>query len=271
MRTALLLAGCGARMIIQAGMIKAFVQMGLQYDGLYGTSAGALNGAMLHAGDLAGLLDLVMAVRNKNVYNLAAPWNPWTRNASLYDTAPLAKLIDKYVEPAKIRANPKPFVLNATNLSGGQGLRYMAAGMTDIELKRRLLQSASIPGLFPLQWVGDVAFADGGLTNDYCVEEAWLDGYERIIVLTAMVAETARIRNVVDAVGQLISVGIESQLAREVAAATRGGAQVIVVKPDRPTNIGIIDFDYKQDRKALVQWGYNLAEAALDPLTKKRS
>jgi len=250
------------------------VMRGEKYDGLFATSAGSLVGAMLHGHDVPGLIDLVTKIRSKDVYRLAAPWSIWSRSASLFDTAPLQKLIAAYIDCSAIRLNPTPFRFNVTNLSDGAGEMLEASKLTDVDMRRALLTSASVPALFPLQWqysaIGDgqAAYCDGGLANDYCVEEAWLSGYDRIVVMAAMVPEPAKVRNVIDALTQTISVAINCQLKKEVDAARKGGAQVILVEPPEPTGIGIIDFDYKRDRKELMQIGYRAAMKALDDAEK---
>jgi NTE family protein len=262
MKTALCLAGDGARLPIKAGMLKAYTELGLKYDMLFGTSSGSLAGAIYHQGDLCELLDLCLRIRNKDVYYIAPLWNAFGPQAAFYNADPLYQLICKVVEPVKLRSNPLPFQFNITNLETLERVALDPKKCTNQEIWRGLLTSASVPVAFPLQQIGGQSYCDGGLTNDYCVGQAVLNGAERIILMTSLVAERKPIRNWIDALEQTISAGIDGQMTREIDLARKQGVEVIVIKPDKPTGLGILDFDYK-DKRGLIDWGYKLAMDAL--------
>ena len=110
-KVALLLNGGGACAICQGGMIQGLCDSGVEYDALYTSSVGSLNGAMLHAGRLELLKECWMNVRSDNVYrwhfgNLFTLFN----QASIFDDTYLLKTIKTYVDPDAVRSNPKPFV-----------------------------------------------------------------------------------------------------------------------------------------------------------------
>lgn len=271
MKTALILAGSGARGVIQAGMIKACCELGLEYDALYGSSAGALNGALLHAGQLGDMYHLWRGIRNKDVYSYA-PWNIFVRGKGcLYDSKQLLKLIQKTVNFELLQKNPKPFIVNLTNLDSRESESYdMVNIRTTPELL--LLASASPPILMPPVEYGNSVYTDGGLTNNYSIIDAVHYGADRLIVLAPMTPEEKPLRTIVDAIDITISTQIWNQLVRELKFVNKLNSipgfrkiEIIVVSADKPTGIGILDFDIK-NKVDWIEYGYRLAMEKLGGL-----
>ena len=271
MKTALILAGSGARGIIQAGMIKAFCDMGLKYDMLYGSSAGALNGALLHAGQVDIMLGLWHVVRNKSVYT-STPWNMFAKNKGcLYDSQPLLKLLNNVVDVPKLQSNKKPFWINVTNVNTWTPFRvsHLSGNVIDY-----LWSSACPPVLFPPN--KDPIFGnwltDGGVTNNYSISDAVNDGAERLIIFAPMIPEPKPIKSIIDAIDITISAGLYNQLIRELKFVEKlntvpGFRQIRVdlVTLKEPCGIGIFDFDQtQQNRDKFLALGYNLAIEKLD-------
>jgi predicted acylesterase/phospholipase RssA len=264
--TALCLSGDGARIPIKAGMLKAYAESGIKHDMVFATSSGALAGALYHQGDLDVLLDLCRTIKNSDVYRLA-PWKAFGSDAAFYDSTPLAKLIKKLVNPAKLRANRIPFTANVTEIQEFYRSPVFLESASDQIIQDTLLASASVPVAFPpVRTKNGAVLADGGLTNDYCVEQAVMHGAKRIILMTSLVNESRPIKNWIDALEATISAGIESQLAKELEIAEREDVEVIICKPEQPTGVGILDFSYNH-KDELIELGYNLAKTALAKIT----
>lgn len=270
-QTALILAGSGARGIIQAGMIKAFCDMGLSYDTLYGSSAGALNGAMLHAGQVDQMLGMWSIIRNKDVYT-NTPWNMFTKNkGSLYDSQPLRKLLDRVVSVEKLQRNKKQFWINVTNVNTWTPFRvsHLSGHVLDY-----LWSSACPPVLFPPN--KDPIFGnwltDGGVTNNYSISDAVNDGHDRLIIFAPMVPEPKPIKSIIDSIDIVVSAGLYNQLTRELKFVEKLNTvpgfrkiQVDLVTLPEPCGIGIFDFDQTpEDRQKFMALGYNLAVNKLD-------
>ena len=281
--TALILAGAGARGIIQAGMIRAFVDLGLEYDALYGSSVGALNGAMLHAGQIEDLIALWMNVRNKDVYTWA-PWNMFRKNKGcLYDSTPLLKTIEEAVDFKKLWKNPKQFWVNVTNLSNGVPMRGYPSPANalgaDLGSSAKVLWASASPPILmapvackPLNHF-EILMTDGGLTNNYSIIDAVHDGADRLIILAPSVMATKPIRNIIDSIDVTISIQLWNQLGKELkAVALRndlpGYRKIdITLVTAKVTDIGILDFDIK-DKQDAINYGYEVGMKALTPLTK---
>jgi predicted acylesterase/phospholipase RssA len=265
-KTALCLAGDGAKLPIKAGMLKAYEEWrderDFNHDMLFGTSSGALGGAIYHQGGLDALLDLCMKIRKKDVYYIAPPFFALGPDAAFFNADPLNKLIRKIVKPDLLRKNPIPFKFNITNIQTLDRVELEVSKCADEDIYRGLFTSASVPVVFPIRRWGGEAYCDGGITNDYCVGQAILNGAQRIILMTSLVAERKPVRNWIDALQQTISAGVDSQMVRELEWARQAGIEVTVIRPDRPTNLGILDFDYK-DKKGLIDWGYTIAKREL--------
>lgn len=275
MKTALILAGSGARGIIQAGMIDAFVSRGFSYDTLYGSSAGALNGAMLHAGQLKELKNMWATVRNKDVFS-NAPWNMLIKNkGSMYDSTPLRKLIEKTVSIEKLRANPKRFWINISNLSEWRATRVLPASEGVVDF---LWTSACPPILFPPnkhpltgQWI-----TDGGIMNNYSISDAINDGHDRLIIFAPMIPEPKPIKNIIDAIDITVSTMLYNQLTKELKFVEKLNTvpgfrkiETILVTLEKPSGVGIFDFDQTPEKKAeLWHLGYKLAAEKLQNVAK---
>jgi len=268
MKTALLLSGGGARGIVQAGMIQAFHDLGLQYDMLFGVSVGSLNGAMLHAGMVDEMIQLWMSVKNKDVYSWA-PWKLFTPEACLYDNRPMRENLRKRLDIAKLKANPKPFFVATTRISGMYAAqKHLNSPMWHASwLEDFLMESTACPIAFPPL----NGFVDGGILNNYGIAGAIKEGCDRLILLMPTIPEDRPIKNVMDMAEFMLAAPEYGYLTRELYMVEKLNEvpgfkkiEVIIVKPDKKLGIGLLDFDMKGfDRKLLLGYGRELANVAL--------
>lgn len=272
MKTSLILAGAGARGIIQVGMMKAFLETRKEYFALYGSSVGAINGAMLHAGQFDALVDMWLKIRNKDVYK-QAPWNMLRNDKGcLYDSSPLRKLLQKTVDFDALQRADKAFSVNVTNLQNYTAERYQFGRQfpsNPIPAVDIIYASASPPILMPPVKTTMGTLTDGGITNNYSVIDAVKDGAEELIILAPMVPQPKPIKNIIDAIDTTVSIQLWNQLQRELAFVEKLNSiegyrrvDVKVIGCDRPVEIGILDFDI-DNRQAQIDYGYELALKAL--------
>lgn len=274
-KVGLCLAGGGAKGVVQYGMLKAWRELGLNYDALYGTSVGALNGALLHGNDWDDLDKLWHTVRNKDVYKL--PWydplRMFSKRASLYDSGPLGKLIRKLISYENVKANPKDFWFNTTNMDTWAAEAWEVDMFPDAEsFYTHLHASASPPNLFqPIRYKG-VTLVDGGLRNNFCLAQAVKDGCDTIITFNFATPDPHPINNAKDAFDNMLGVMMYSNYPLEKDAieirnriVREGNEQpamreirVIEVQPESPVGFGLLDFNY-DDREALIALGYKSA------------
>ena len=267
MKTALLLAGGGARGIVQAGMLSMFRDMGWDYDMLFGTSVGALNGALYHADEIDPLIELWQTVKNKDVYNWA-PWKLFTPDACFYDTAPLRRNIANRVKFDQIRANHRPFYVSSTSLkTWNPVLSDITHYAKDSDMLDTLMMSSAAPIAFP-PVNGSV---DGGVINNFNIATAVEAGCDRLILMSPTPADPRSINNVFDVMEFMLSAPEFGYLGREIYFTQRLNSvpgfrkiELIIIQPTRKLGLGLLDFDMNhKDRKLLIGYGREIAQLAL--------
>jgi predicted acylesterase/phospholipase RssA len=260
----LCLSGGGARGSIETGMIQAYLDQHGSYDQLYGTSVGALNGVFLHQGDFETLKSIWANIRNNQIYNWA-PWNLFTSGASLFSSAPLAKMINKYLNIEKIRANLKPFYVSASHVNPLRSICIPLASVSDADMARWVLCSASAPVGFPVQNCGDHQYTDGGPTSNYNIQTAIKNGCTDITLLACSTMSNKRIKNIIDMIEWNFNAQAYDQLSREadtIRLLEKANDLVALTVYQPPANIdlpGMLDFNIAG--KGYQKWfdfGYNL-------------
>jgi NTE family protein len=205
---ALILSGGGARAAYQVGTLRAIAHMvGRQkatpFPVICGTSAGAINAAMLaaHADDfrrgVARLLRLWRKLRISDVYysdmpslsRLGLRWlasvvtgrNARTDALSMLDNAPLRTLLGREVDFGVIEKRTRDghltaLTVNATSYRSGQSVTFVQGNGQAHAWERvrrhaeltaigvdHLMASVAIPFIFPAARIGDDYFMDGSV------------------------------------------------------------------------------------------------------------
>lgn len=177
-------AGLGA---IQVGMLQALATVKLQPDIVVGTSAGALNGAMVAQQGL-----------DRAVETLTALWKSFTREDifpggrlaqarqllatrnSLFPNNQLSELMCRMMDDSHIEELQLPFGALATELDTFHGALF-----TSGDLRLALLASAAIPGVFPPVEINGKMYVDGALTAHVPLRAAMAMGAASLVVLDA--------------------------------------------------------------------------------------
>ena len=181
MTRALVLSGGGARGAFQAGVVEGLVaDQGTDFDILFGVSTGALNAAFLAQASTGA--DPVGNLAQRS-HELRALWRSFTGNSSiytrrfgsyaglaigansLYDNAPLKRVIADNLDIAALRGSGRVFGCGFVSLvSGRYAVRTNTEDppVTDERLLEGIIASASIPVAFPFVEQRD---ADGELED----------------------------------------------------------------------------------------------------------
>ena len=278
---ALAICGGGSRGLIQFGMIKAVKELNIDYGCIYAGSVGVLNTLLFVTDRMDELEHLWLTIKNSDVYS----FNPFkiltlgTANASLYSSKPLEKLIRKYLDMEKIKAFPKPIIVNVNNLTTMSTLAKDIRFMNYEQCVKWILASASPPILFPTITINADEHCDTGILNNYSINQAVNDGYDTVICLTPTTYKPKPIKSLIDIINTTISTSSFGYLDRERKAVEKVNKvidqanveltddirpiKLVVIKPDVAWSQDLIDFNYKTDRKELIQYGYNLAMTTL--------
>jgi predicted acylesterase/phospholipase RssA len=127
--TALVLSGGGAKGAYEAGVAATLVERGVAIRLVAGSSAGALNAAMIAAGQTERLEALWRGLRRDRVYALrtrvlfAGLLPGWLtllaldHAGSLFDPAPLRKLIDATLDLDRVRVAPVHLLVVTSDLA----------------------------------------------------------------------------------------------------------------------------------------------------------
>jgi NTE family protein len=226
-RIALVLPGGGARSAYQVGVLRAIARFmprgsGLPFDILCGTSAGAINVAVLAAQGadmrraMAGLWRVWAGFRVEQVFRastlamlrsgahlflslLSGGWVPMPR--ALFDNSPLRELLVRSVDFSGLRrtllaGRPDSVAVTASSLSGGDSVTFVetSTGFTPWERAGRrgiavqlgvdqLMASAAIPLLFPAVAMDGAHYCDGAVRQISPLAPAVHLGADRILLI----------------------------------------------------------------------------------------
>lgn len=269
-------AGGGSRGAISFGMTKYWDETGIVADLNYTSSVGTLNTMMYLQGEMGKLEELWLTIKNSDIYSLNLnPFTYFTNDGSLYNSKPLENLIRKYLKIDLIQKLDKPFIVSVTNLTKMRP-EYKDIRKLDFESAVQWIKaSASPPILFPTVTIGDSEYCDAGICSNYNLVRAIDDGADTIVLFTPTNYKPKPIRNLINIIEASISTASFNYLDREINSIeninqelTESGSplrkvKLIVVKPPQPWDQGLIDFNYKIDRKSLIDYGYNLAKDIL--------
>jgi NTE family protein len=196
-QTVLILQGGGAMGAFECGVAKALEERGIVPDIVAGVSIGAFNGAIIAANPGCATVALEsfweeLTVRSGDFGNsrfddamtswqtlaLGSPnffiprwlqpiWSPeqfpyrWT---SLYDTAPMKELIERYVDFSKLKNGPIRLLVSAVNVETAE-LEVFDSYAEDLTAEH-ILASGSLPPSFPWTTINGRHYWDGGIVSN---------------------------------------------------------------------------------------------------------
>ncbi|MFD3464132.1 patatin family protein [Nocardia fluminea] len=185
-RLALVIEGGGSRGVYSSGMVQALEELGLAkvFDAVYGTSAGAINGAWLLCGRAAtGMRSWTDPAIMRRVVDPVRIF----RGRPVFDLHYLVHRVYDGIEPMDfpaILANPTTFHPIATDIRTGRSVD-LGPYITDKQsLMTALRASAGLPLLAgpPVALAGGSYF-DGGLTETVPIRTAVAAGITHALVL----------------------------------------------------------------------------------------
>lgn len=90
------------------------------------------------------------------------PYYSLTHTHSIYDTAPLKKLVNEDLDLSKLRSSGKKLIVGAVSFTSG---RYKSVRETEPDIKKWILASSAFPVFFPMVKIGDEYWTDGGVID----------------------------------------------------------------------------------------------------------
>ena len=230
---ALALSGGGARGAAQAGVLAELVSAGLRPDLVVGTSIGAWNGAWLAAHPEA---DGVEALRGwwadgdvrqvfRGLWLGYAGALAWRRSAAL-SAERVERLLDRALGGRRFEDLRLPLAVGATDLLSTE-LCYLDRG----PLATAIRASSAIPTVLPPVPVDDRLFVDGGVVDNFGVNEAVRRGARSIVLIDA---STFEVRRPPVGIGEIVDrstlVAQVHQRRRSLAAAAGAGVPLHLIE-----------------------------------------
>jgi NTE family protein len=201
----LVLEGGGAKGAFHMGAVKAFLEAGYKFDGVSGTSIGALNGAVIVQGDFETGYKLWETMDNTIIYDidkqqlekiinskfdkeilyyLSSRIKEVINNKGL-DTKKIRELLNQVINEEKIRQSAIDFGIVTVSLSDFKPLEIYKEDIPKGKLVDYLMASASFPA-FKLEPIADKFYIDGGFYDNCPVNLLVRKGYSEIIAVRTL-------------------------------------------------------------------------------------
>lgn len=198
----LVLEGGGVKGAYQVGALMAIRELGIEFDGVVGTSIGAVNGALLLAGGYAHLFDVWKTINTDTIYDLSeeeidelrwmgvkpAVWK-YVREKKLKTIKMLEGSYEKsqaffhsVVSEEAVRASNKDYGLVAFELSEMQPFERMMSEIEDGKLVDYIIASATFP-IFPAKVIDGKKYIDGGVYDNIPINLLLKNGYDKMLVI----------------------------------------------------------------------------------------
>ncbi|MFS4447328.1 patatin-like phospholipase family protein [Maribacter sp. 2307UL18-2] len=203
LKVGLVLSGGGAKGLAHIGALKIIEEAGVQIDYIGGTSMGAIIGGLYAAGYSASELDSIFSVTDLGVliqdnlprnaktfyekedserYAVTLPFNnfkisvpsAFSGGQNIYNE--LARLLYHVRNTKDFDQLPIPFVCIATDIESGNEV-VLKKGY----LPEAIMASGTLPSLFAPAEIDDQILIDGGVVNNYPLEEVYKMGANVII------------------------------------------------------------------------------------------
>lgn len=197
---ALVLSGGGSRGAYECGAWEALRKMNIRFDGVYGTSIGAVNAALVAQGDLDMAIDLWsnitmnhIAARDDgeeiNITHMLTrkrdmiPFLVGNAKNLRLDITPFEKLLNEKINEGKVRSSGLKFGVMLTDVNKPHERPVRLDDIPQGQLTQYLLASAACFPVFPIRKIDEHKYIDGGFVDNMPVGMAIEDGAEEIIAV----------------------------------------------------------------------------------------
>lgn len=276
----LVLSGGGAKGFAHIGVLKVLEQAGIKIDFIGGTSMGAVIGGLYASGYNASQIDSIFRAtnfdelindfiprssmnfyekRNDEMYAFSLPFDkfkigiPTALSKGMYNYNLLNRLTGNVRHITDFSKLPIPFVCNASNIETGQEVL-----LKNGYLAQAMLASSAFPTIFSPVEINNQLLVDGGITNNYPIDEVRKMGAD--IIIGVDVQDGLKDRNSLKEANRILIQISNLQMIEKMN--TKIAQTDIYIKPDIK-NYSIISFN---DREAIVKKGEDAATMVLDKL-----
>ncbi|WCM41087.1 patatin-like phospholipase family protein [Flavobacterium sp. CBA20B-1] len=281
-KVGLVLSGGGAKGLAHIGVLKVLEEEGVQVDYIAGTSMGAIIGGLYASGYTANQLDSIFKSvdadallqdyiprnsksfyekRNDEIYALQLPFDqfkigsPVSLSKGMYNYNLLNKLLAHVRYENDFAQLPIPFLCVATDVVTGE-----AVVLEKGNLAQSILASGAFPSLYTPVEIDNRLLIDGGVVNNYPINELRDKGVDVIIGVDVQDGKKDRseIKGVFDILMQIANYSMYQGMEE------KKNATDIYMKPDI-SNFSVVTFDKGNE---IIQKGIDAAREKTADLQK---
>ncbi|AVR44957.1 patatin [Christiangramia fulva] len=276
----LVLSGGGAKGLAHIGVLKVLEEAGVQIDYIGGSSMGAIVGGLYAAGYSADELDSIFHATNFNIliqddlprsaktfyekedtekYALTLPFDNFkinlpsglSKGQNIYNL--MSRLTMHVTEVHDFDKLPIPFFCTAANVETGEEV-ILDSG----SLAKAVSASGAIPSVFSPVRIDDKLLTDGGVANNYPVEELRKRGADIVIGVDVQdsLASRENLKSVFDILTQISNFRTISDMKDKIPLTD------IYIKPDI-SEFSILSFDKGEE---IIKAGEEAARKKMEAL-----
>ncbi len=273
MKTGLVLEGGAMRGIYTAGVLDAFMDQQVTFDGVMGVSAGAIHGASYVSGQrgrsIRYYLKHMKNPRFMSFWSLLTTGNLVGTQFCYHD---LPEKLDVYNYEA-FAQSPVQFYVVCTNVKTGKAEYILVEDMHEIAYMQA---SASMPLVSKIVHVGGKRLLDGGVADSIPYRRFYKMGYQRqVVVLTrpkgyrkkpsSMRLARRMYRKYPEFIKAMRRRYIRYNRTVEALEALAERGEILLIRPSRDPNLGRMEKNPKKVQ-AVYELGYQDAMAKMDQI-----
>ena len=285
-KKALIISGGGARGAFAVGAIKALQENHmLDFDLVAGSSTGALIVPLVVMKEVDTLIQIYSSTSTKQVVRKRCL--PWALlfGDSIFDTAPLAKLIETFLPDEKalsVLQSKTKIYLATIELQSGKAVYFSndKSLRSDLDtafqkitspqmLRDAMLASSNQPIFMPPVTINGRQYMDGGLRDISPVKVAVLAKIPEIIIIDMIPEENEYDNRLFKRIPEIVGRGLEIMSKEivdgDIAQAQKAGVKTTIIRPREGLNKNPLDFDPVAMRKML-DLGYEAARSQIAKL-----
>ena len=270
--TALVLEGGGLRGVFTCGVLDCFMDHGVRFPFIVGTSAGACNGLSYMSGQRGRARCSNIDLMDKYHY---VGFKYLLTQGCIMDYKLLFEDFPEKIIPYDYDAyfsNPTRFVMVTTNCLTGKA-EYLEEKSSADRVMSIVRASSSLPFVTKITYVDGVPMLDGGIVDSIPVKYAFEQGYEDIVVVLTrnkgyrkkegkMRAAKAFYRKYPDLQKALYERNAVYNQTMDMIERLEEQGKITVIRPLKPVEVGRVEKDTAK-LAALYDEGYEIAEQLL--------
>lgn len=270
--TALVLEGGGLRGVFTCGVLDCFMDHGVRFPFIVGTSAGACNGLSYMSGQRGRARCSNIDLMDKYHY---VGFKYLLTQGCIMDYKLLFEDFPEKIIPYDYEAyfsNPTRFVMVTTNCLTGKA-EYLEEKSSADRVMSIVRASSSLPFVTKITYVDGVPMLDGGIVDSIPVKYAFEQGYEDIVVVLTrnkgyrkkegkMRAAKAFYRKYPDLQQALYERNAVYNQTMDMIERLEEQGKITVIRPLKPVEVGRVEKDTAK-LAALYDEGYEIAEQLL--------